>query len=92
MFITLLYVSAFLFFIADRKIKHSSLAGIAMIVLGVMAVGIIVLLISLIYMAKKKLIRHRLFSFIFSIVLIIISSEFIYKMIKEAIMFFSIRR
>ena len=63
-----------------------------MIVLGVMAVGIIVLLISLIYMAKKKLIRHRLFSFIFSIVLIIISSEFIYKMIKEAIMFFSIRR
>lgn len=30
MYITLLYVSAFMFFIADRKIKRSSLAGIIM--------------------------------------------------------------
>jgi hypothetical protein len=63
-----------------------------MIVLGVMAVGIIVLLISLVYMAKKKMIRQKLFSFIFSIALIIISSASIYKMIKEALLFFSIKR
>lgn len=63
-----------------------------MIVLGLMAVSIIVLLISLIYMAKKKLIRHKLFSFIFSVALIIILSGCICKMIKEALLFFSIKR
>ena len=39
-----------------------------------------------------KQIRQKLFSFIFSIALIIISSGFIYKMIKEALLFFSIKR
>lgn len=63
-----------------------------MIVLGLMAVGIIILMISLIYMAKMKLIRKKLFSFIFSITLIIISSGFIYKMIREAFLFFKINR
>ena len=63
-----------------------------MSVLGVMAAGILLLLISMIYLAARKKIRQNLFSFLFSIVLIVMSSGCIYLMIAEMLKFFSIRR
>lgn len=63
-----------------------------MFVLGVMAAGIILLLISMIYMTARKKIRQNLFSYIFSIVLILISSGCIYRMIDEMMRFYSIGR
>ena len=63
-----------------------------MIVLGVMAAGIVILLISLIYMAARKLIRKNLFTFIFSIAMIVISSACIYRMLIEIARFHSIGR
>lgn len=60
-------------------------------VLGVMAAGIIILLISMIYMAARKLVRRNLFSFLFSIILIIILAGCIYLMLAEAAKFYSIR-
>lgn len=54
-----------------------------MFVLGLMATGILILLISMIYMAIRKKIRQNLFSFIFSIVLMIISSGCILRMLTE---------
>ncbi|MCR4557442.1 MAG: hypothetical protein K5779_06435 [Saccharofermentans sp.] len=63
-----------------------------MFVFGVMAAGIILLLISMIYMAVRKKIRQNLFSFLFSIALIIISSGCIYRMLTEMEKFYSIRR
>lgn len=63
-----------------------------MFVLGIMAAGILALLISMIYMAAGKKIRQKLFSFIFSIALIIISSGCIYLMLTEIVKFHSIGR
>ena len=63
-----------------------------MIVLGIMAAGILALLISTIYMAVRKKIRQQLFSFIFSIALIIISSGCIFLMLTEIVKFHSIGR
>ena len=63
-----------------------------MFVLGLMAAGIIILLISMICMAVRKKIRQNLFSFIFAIVLIILSSGCIYLMLDEMGKFFRIGR
>ena len=62
-----------------------------MFVLGVLAAGIVILLISMIYMTIRKMIRQNLFSYMFSIVLIFISSGCIYKMLTEIEKFHSIR-
>ena len=63
-----------------------------MFVLGIMAAGIIILLISMIYLAVRKKIRRNLFSFIFSIILMIISSGCIYRMLIEIERFHRIGR
>ena len=65
--------------------------GFCMFIRGVLIAGIVVLLLSLIYMAVRKLIKKHLFSFIFSILLIAASSACIYKMITEIEKFHSIR-
>lgn len=69
------------------KFTDTGRFAFCMIVLGVMAAGILILLISMIYMAVRKKIRKNLFSFLFSIVLILASSGCIYKMIAEIVKF-----
>lgn len=54
-----------------------------MFVLAVLAVSVLMLLISLIYMTAGKKIRQDLFSFIFSAVLLLLSAACICKMILE---------
>ena len=54
-----------------------------MFVLAVLAVAALMLLISLIYMAAKKKIRNDLFSFVFSVALLLLSAGCICKMIVE---------
>lgn len=77
--------------ISDRVFYHQIQFGSCMFVRGVIAAGIVLLLINLIYMAIRKLIRKNLFSFIFSILLILASSECILWMIAEIERFHSIR-
>ncbi len=74
------------------KFYSTALFTFCMIVLGVMAAGIVILLISLIYMAARKLICKNLFTFIFSIAMIVISSACIYRMLIEIARFHSIGR
>ena len=54
-----------------------------MFVLAVLAAAAIMLLISLIRMAVRKNIRQDLFSFVFSVVLLLLSSACICRMILE---------
>lgn len=65
------------------KFADTARFAFCMIVLGLMAAGVLILLISMIYMAVRKKIRQNLFSFLFSIVLILASSGCIYLMIAE---------
>ena len=74
------------------KFGDTARFAFCMFVLGVMAAGIIILLISMIYMTARKKIRQNLFSFIFSIALILISSGCIYRMVNEMMRFYSIGR
>ena len=64
----------------------------ALSLLFVLAVSACVLLISLIKMAVRKMIRQYLFSFIFSVLLFIVSPACIYHMIANALKFYSIGR
>lgn len=74
------------------KFSNPGQYGFCMFVLGAMASGIILLLISMIYMTVRKKIRQNLFSFIFSLLLIFISSGCIYRMIEEMEKFHRIGR
>jgi len=57
--------------------------NICMIILVAIAAGAVMLFISMVYMAIRKKIRTNLFSFIFSAVLMLISSGCVYYMIIE---------
>ena len=76
---------------SDKFFYHQIQFGFCMFVRGVIAAGIVVLLISLIYMIVRKLIRKNLFSFIFSILLILASSECILWMMAKIEKFHSIK-
>ena len=61
-----------------------------MILLALLAVSVVLLLISVISMAVRKRAGQYLFSFVFSVVLILTSSGCICKMIYELVTFKSI--
>ena len=56
-----------------------------------MAVGMVLLVLSIIWMAIKKKLRHNLFSVIFSIALILASYWCIHRMMIEIVRFHNIR-
>ena len=74
------------------KFADTGRYAFCMFVLGLMAAGILLMLISMIRMAVRKKIRQNLFSFIFSLALILISSGCIYLMLDEIEKFHRIGR